>query len=566
MLNFTKIPRLARSLSRLIEIVRTLAKYGLADTIGRLDYRFVRRWTSGTELARLSVETREARIRLVLTELGTTFIKFGQVLSTRQDIIGPALGSELARLQADVPADTFAVTQAIIEAELKRPIGELFAEIVPIPLASGSIGQVHRATLHDGRRVAVKVQHLDIVRRVSDDLAILHELARLAEQFLPEFRIYRPILLVAEFERALNRELDFCRELRHLQLFRQAFAHDPTVRFPQPYPTHSSSRVLTMEFFDGVPFNRPDEIRAAGGDFDELVRRGTRVFLDMIFRDGFFHADPHPGNLMLLPPSAECPSGAIGLLDVGMVGRLDNKLRERIERSFWAVIRQDSSALTELIVQVGEIPIRFDPSALEAEVAEQLAFYQGMPLEQFQFGTALNDLTEAVRRYRIMLPAPLALLIRVMVMLEGTGRILAPQFNLMEMLEPYQRKMVMKKLSPRRFWRLLATLGRDWDDLFRQFPRQLTSIFRLLQRQEIGVQLMHRHLEPSVNRVVFGMLVSALFVGSSMLWAFRAPPVLAEMSVFGVIGCFASGLLGYYLFRAIQHSGQLEESEDRLKQ
>lgn len=565
MLNLTKIPRLARSLGRLVEIVRTLAKYGLADTIARLDYRFVRRWTGGTELARLSNESREARIRLALTELGTTFIKFGQVLSTRHDLIGPSLGSELARLQADVPADEFAITKATIESELGYPLDKLFAEFVPFPLASGSIGQVHRATLPDGRRVAVKVEHPDIVRRISDDLAILNELARLAEQYLPDFRIYRPIALVAEFERVLNRELDFCRELRHLQLFRQAFASDPTIRFPEPHPALSTSRVLTMEFFEGIPFSRPDEILTAGGNFNELARRGAHAFLDMIFRDGFFHADPHPGNLMFLSPSADCPNGAIGLLDVGMVARLDERLRARIEQAVGAVVRGDSSTLTELIVQVGDVPIRFNPKALEAEVSEQLAFYRGMPLEQFHFGTALNDLTEAVRRYRIMLPAPLAVLLRVLVMLEGTAQQLAPDFNLMELLTPYHRKIVLKKLSPRRLWRRLAALGKDWDDLIRELPRQVGSIFRLLQGQELGVQLIHRHLEPSVNRVVFGLMVSALFVGSSMLWAFKAPPVFAEVSVFGVIGCFVSVLLGYHLFRAIQHSGHLEETEDRLQ-
>jgi ubiquinone biosynthesis protein len=486
-------------------------------------------------------------------------------LSTRQDLIGAVLGSELARLQADVPADDFAITRATIETELGRPLADLFADFVPVPLASGSIGQVHRAILPDGRHVAVKVQHPDIVRRIADDLVILSELARLAEQFLPEFRIYRPIALVAEFERVLNRELDFRRELRHLQLFRHAFAADTTIRFPEPHATLSTSRVLTMEFFEGIPFSRPDEITAAGGNFSDLAHRGARVFLDMIFRDGFFHADPHPGNLMFLPPSTECPAGAIGLLDVGMVARLDERLRARIERAVGAVVRCDPSTLTELIVQVGDVPIRFNPVTLEAEVSEQLAFYRGMPLDQFQFGIALNDLTEAIRRYRIMLPAPLAMLLRVLVMLEGTARQMAPGFNLMELLEPYQRKMVLKKLSPRRMWRRLAAVGRDWDDLVRELPRQVGSIFRMLQGQELGVQLIHRHLEPSVNRVVFGLLVSALFVGSSMLWAFKAPPVLAEVSVFGVIGCLVSGLLGYHLFRAIQHSGHLEEPDDRLR-
>ena len=212
-------------------------------------------------------------------------------------------------------------------------------------------------------------------------------------------------------------------------------------------------------------------------------------------------------------------------------------------------------------MQVGEIPTHFDPAALEAEVADQLAFYHGMPLAQFQLGTALNELTDAVRRYHIVLPPTLALLLRVLVMLEGSGRTLSPSFNLVELLEPYKRSAVLKKLSPRRAWRRLAGAVGDWEDLVRLLPRQVGNVLKMLQRQEVGVQLLHRHLEPSVNRLVFGLMVSALFVGSAMLWAASAPPLVAGTSVFGVIGCTLSALLGYYLFRAIQHSGRLDDEE-----
>jgi ubiquinone biosynthesis protein len=563
MLNLTAIPRLARSASRLVEIARTLAKYGLADTLARLDSRFVRRVTRGTELARLSTETREARIRLVLTDLGTTFIKFGQVLSTRRDLIGNALGNELAQLQSQVPADPFEVTRATIEKELGNPLDKLFLEFDREPLASGSIGQVHRAVLPGGRKVAVKVQHPDILKRIADDLAILAELAQLAEEYLPDFRIYRPVAVVTEFERVLHRELDFHRELRHLQLFRQFFAADPFIRFPEPYPSLSSSHVLTMEFMEGIPFNRAEDIRAAGGNFEELVRRGSGAFLEMIFKHGLFHADPHPGNLMFIPPTAENPAGTIGLLDVGMVGHIDERLRERIERAVAAVLRRDPVTLTELIVQVGDIPRHFSSAALEAEVAEQFLFYYGMPLEQFQFGTALNELTEAIRRYHVLLPSPLAMLLRVLIILEGTGRQLAPGFNLVELLEPYRRQMVMKKLSPRRLWRAVSAVGGDWENMLREFPRQIGLFYRMIQKQDFSVQLLHRHLEPSVNRVVFGMMVSALFLGSSLMWAYHAPPEVYGASVFGIFGCVLSSLLGYHLFRAIQHSGRLEEREDK---
>lgn len=563
MINLTDIPRLARSAGRLAEIARVLAKYGLADALARLDYRFVRRWTAGTELDRLSTRPREVRIRLALTELGTTFIKFGQVLSTRRDLIGPALGDELAQLQSHVPADPFAVTRATVEAELGKPLEELFKGFEPEPVASASIGQVHRATLPDGRRVAVKVQHPDISRKVADDLAILAELAALAEEYLPEFKAYRPVAVVAEFERVLTRELDFRRELRHLQLFRQAFAADPGVRFPEPHPALSCGRVLTMELFTGVPFNRPDEIRAAGGELDALARRGAKAFLDMIFRDGLFHADPHPGNLFYLPPSDAAPAGAIGLIDVGMVGRIDDRLRGLIDRGAGAVLVKDSTTVTDLIVQIGDVPSGFDPGALESEVADQIAFYHGMPLEQFELGTALNELTDAVRRYHVMLPPPVALLLRVLVMLEGTGRALAPGFNLVELLEPYKKAGLMKRLSPRRMWRRLAGAAGEWDELARTFPRQLGSVLRMLQRREMGIELSHRHLEPSVNRLVFGMMVSSLFVGSALLWAFRAEPQVYGVSAFGLLGCLVSAMLGYRLFRAIQHSGKLEEYDRR---
>lgn len=560
-MNLTDIPQLARSATRLAEITRVLAKYGLADALARLDYRFVRRWTAETELNRLATNSREVRIRLALTELGTTFIKLGQVLSTRRDLIGPALGDELAKLQSHVPADPFEVTRATIESELKKPLEEAFATFEPQPLASASIGQVHRATLRDGRKVAVKVQHPDIARKVEDDLAILTELAKLAEEYLSEFKAYRPVAVVAEFERVLTRELDFRRELRHLQLFRQAFSQDPGVRFPEPHPAFSSMRVLTMELFEGVPFNRPDEMRAAGGNFPLLARQGAKAFLDMIFRDGLFHADPHPGNLIFLPPTDACPGGAIGLIDVGMVGRLDDRLRGTIDRGVGAVLLKDSATITELIVQVGDVPPEFDAAALESEVADQLAFYHGMPLDQFDLGTALEELTDAIRRYHVMLPAPLALLLRVLVMLEGTGRMLAPGFNLVELLEPYKKASVSKKLSPRRLLRRFAGAVSEWDELARTFPRQVQGVLRMLQKREMGVELSHRHLEPSVNRLVFGLMVSSLFVGSAMLWAFKAEPLVYGVSGFGLLGCVVSALLGYRLFRAIQHSGKLEERD-----
>jgi len=552
-IDLTTIPQLARNLNRVVEIVGVLAKYGLADWIDRLDRRFLRRWVKYTSIHTLTEASTEARVRLALTELGTTFIKLGQMLSTRRDIIGAELANELARLQSNVPADPYEVTKATIEAELKKPIAQLFAKFEPMPLASASIGQAHKAVLPDGREVVVKVQHPDILRKIQADLSILAELAGLAEQYTTELRSYRPTAIVAEFQRVLLRELDFRRELRHLQIFNKNFATDPGVRFPVPVPELSSCRVLTMQYLVGMPLAQVGDTLTHGFDPDELARRGAKVFLDMIFRDGFYHADPHPGNILVLP------GGVLGLLDAGMVGRVDDKLRRQIEAAMVAVLANDSAGLADLVIRVGDVPPHFDADGLQSEIAEQMAFYWGMPLDQFQLGSALDELTEAIRKYHVALPPPLAMLLKVLIMLEGTARLVNPTFNLASVLEPYRRQFVRRKLSPRRLLRRVLTAARDWDEVMQGLPRLVRDLITFARRQQFAVQLQHQHLEPSVNRLVFGLLTSALFVGSALLWAAKAPPLIAEVSVFGALGCVVSAILGFRLFRAIQHSGKLEE-------
>jgi ubiquinone biosynthesis protein len=273
----------------------------------------------------------------------------------------------------------------------------------------------------------------------------------------------------------------------------------------------------------------------------------------MIFRDGFFHADPHPGNVLVLP------GGVIGLLDAGMVGRVDDALRTQIERGMVAVMTKDAAGLTDLVLQVGQVPPDLDAAGLQTEVADQLAFYWGMPLDQFNLSAALNELTEAVRRFQIVLPPAVSLLLKVLVMLEGTGRLLDPAFNLTAVLEGYRTQFVRRRLSPKRVvGRLLASL-RDWDDVIQSLPRLAKDLMRFAREQRFAVQLQHQHLEPSVNRLVFGLMTSALFVGSALLWANKAPPLVYDVSVFGALGCLVSGVLGFRLLRAIQHSGKLED-------
>jgi len=551
--NLAQIPQLARNGNRLAEIAGVLVKYGLADWLAKLDVRFITRLMRKTPIRPITDASPEARLRLALTELGTTFIKLGQMLSTRRDLIGPEQADELAKLQSNAPADPFAATKATVESELKRPLAELFANFEETPLASASIGQVHRATLHDGRAVVVKVQHPDIGPKIQTDLSILATLAELAEKSLAEVRPYKPTAVVKEFGKLLSRELDFRRELRHLQVFARNFAKDDTVKFPTPIPSHSSARVLTMERLDGVPLTSQLPAEVEHSVRSELARRGARVFLDMIFRDGFFHADPHPGNVLVLP------GGVIGLLDAGMVGRVDDAMRGYIEKGMIAVMTRDAAALTDLVMTVGQVPPDLDAAALQAEVADQLTFYWGMPLDQFELSVALDELTEAVRRFQIVLPPSVSLLVKVLVMLEGTARLLDPGFNLTTVIEQYRGRFTRRRLSPKRMMQKFMSGVRDWEEVIGSLPRMARDVMRFAREQKFAVQLQHQHLEPSVNRLVFGLLTSALFVGSAFMWAQKAPPLLWDVSVIGVIGVVISTVLGSRLLWAIQKSGKLED-------
>ena len=553
-MRITNIPQLARDANRAREIVTILAKYSLADWISRLDLDFLRgvvmRFEGGQNQAQLTTDT---RIRLALGELGTTLIKLGQMLSTRADLIGPELAAELASLQSAAPADAPAVIRTAVETELKKPIAELFADFDDVPMASASIGQVHAARLHDGTRVVVKVQHPGIEAKVRSDLEILAGLADLAEKSLTELAQYRPRETVAEFRRMLLRELDFGREERNLQQFAESFRNDPRVHFPKTYPDLSTTRVLTMERLEGVPLSSPEQLRAAGHDLPELAQRGATVFLDMIFRDGFYHADPHPGNVLVLD------GGLIGMLDCGMVGRLDDQLREDIEDLLMAVAQGNASQLTSVIQRVGSVPPRLDQNALSADVTDFVTYYAGRPLSKLDLAAALSEMVGIIRLYHILLPTPIALLLKVLVMLEGTARSLHPQFELIELIRPYQKQLIWRHLSPRRRLEKFRRLYTEWEHFGRLLPRTIVDILQQLQTGRIEVHLEHKHLDSSINRLVFGIITSALFVGSAMLLATRVPPAPWDVSIPGAIGCTIALMQTLRLYWAFRKSGKFDQ-------
>jgi ubiquinone biosynthesis protein len=522
------------------EVASILAKYGLADWLSHIGAPFPKHLLKDADGELLTGHSRAVRVRMAVVELGTTFIKLGQMLSTRPDLVGWEIAEELARLQEGVPPDPPEVAMTTVSAELGRPISELFAEFDPEPIASASIAQVHGAKLLDGTSVVVKVQHPGIEARIRADLEILQLLADFSERS-EELKRFQPGAIVGEFHRSLRRELDFAREERNMQQFAANFRHDPTVCFPHTYPELSTSRVLTMERLDGISLRDPANLENVAVDRDELARRGATVWMEMLFRDGFYHADPHPGNICVLA------DGRLAIMDCGMVGRVDEQLRESIEEILVTVASGDALHLARLLARLCTPPSDLGEAALSTELADFISFYGSQPLERFQLGGALNEIVRCISRYQLILPSSLAQILKMLAMLDGTARLLSSRINLLDVIRPYHRKIFMRYLSPRRQLRRLQRLLSEWGYLAQTLPRNVGDVFDQIQKGRFDIHLEHRRLEPSVNRLVMGLVCSAMFLGAAMLLSFEVPPRIGEHSVIGWIMFLISSALGLRL-------------------
>ncbi|MDG1895283.1 MAG: AarF/ABC1/UbiB kinase family protein [Fuerstiella sp.] len=556
-MDVSSLPQLVRNAGRLNEVVGVLVRFGVAPWLQSIHVEWIQRHLrtkSGDKIGDLS---QEKRICLAFTELGTTFIKLGQILSTRADLVGPELAAELAMLQSGTPADDPETVLATVEQELGRPVSQSFAEFDANAFASASIGQVHAAVLEDGTQVVVKVQHHGIEERIRNDLEILVELAKLAENYSPPLKQYRPVAIANEFRKTLENELDFTLEQRNLIRFASNFAGDPGVCIPAAYPDQSSCRVLTMDRLRGMSLSNRGALVAAGFDLSELARRGADIFLQMVFRDGFYHADPHPGNLMVLNDQV------IGVLDCGMVGRVDDDLREQIEDLLLAAIDHDADRLLDSVVRIGQVPADFDRDELKNELRFFVEQYASQSVDEFDVSGALNGMTSIVRSHQITLPSRVSLLIKMLVMLEGTAQQLTPAFSLAELLEPYRSEAIIRRLSPARMWRKLQNTHRDWSRLAEAFPGDVSDIVHRVRRGKFSVHLEHQRLDSIVNRLVMGVLASALFVGSASLWSNNVAPLVFGASLPGAIGCVVAIYLGAQLIRAIRKSGNLWDDHRR---
>jgi ubiquinone biosynthesis protein len=562
--SITALPQIYRNVRRATEIATILSKYGLNEIIRltRLD-SLIPGWRRDSASETENLERYEVRLRRALLELGPTFIKLGQFLSTRPDIVGVELAAELQSLQSQVDANKFEVVKVIIERELGKPIEDLFANFVPQAIAAGSIGQVHLANLPNGQEVVVKIQHPNIDKQIKTDMEILTAVAQLAEQF-EELKNYQPTMLISQWRRVITAELNFRREQQRLDQFNRLMGKEKGLKIPLPFDSHCSNRVLTMERIQGRSLQSLCAAPPSNLDLSDIAKRGAEYYLKMIFRHGIYHADPHGGNIIIMS------DGRIALIDFGMVGRISPQLREAIEEILLAVVNQDVAMLGLIIRNIGLVPARIDLSDLESDLAEFVSQYATQSLDRFDVSGALNDIVTLIRRHQITLPPEMALLIKTLVSLEGTGRQLNPHFNLMEILGPFRRSMLLDRLSPKRTIRRLRRLMFEVEHLVDRLPERIGNILKMVQDGEINVQINHHKLGPNVNRLVIGMMTSAMFLGSSVLLSMKVPPLLfqdpgpwgmQDISVLGLVGVLMSMLSGLRVLWSIRKSGHLD-SED----
>jgi len=495
------------------------------------------------------------RLRCALENLGPTFIKFGQILSNRADILPQALIAELSKLQDQVPAFAPEDAKRILEQELGQGLTKLFLSFNETAVASASIAQVHEAYLHNGRRVAVKIQRPGIEPIIAQDLDIMAFLARLVERHLPEYRQLDPSGMVAEFSKQIRKELDFKLELQNMERFGELFQGSKLLYAPKPWPKFSTGRVITMEFIQGqklsslLDASRPQDFKQVNREI--LAKRLAEAMLEQVFIHGFFHADPHPGNILVLPGDLPC------FLDFGMMGRIQKSEQQILAKLLEGLLKQNSHQVTVRLLELAN----YNPSDvpnLEYEIAEFLELYFDRPMKNLNVAEVFQDLLKIVQNHKIAIPSKYLLLGKALLISEGLGSQLSPDFSLYEYFKIFAAKLALKRLNPEEMLKEGLRYADTYKELIQDFPLDSMQILKLIRQGRLSINFRIKDLEPLARslehtgtQLVFGLVLASILISSSLIIRSNVPPLINGVPVIGLIGFGIAGLMSFGFLLAI---------------
>jgi ubiquinone biosynthesis protein len=551
----------SRSFKRYRQVIGVLFKYGFENLLEYLNLaEFIARWSRIFHRGEPGVSLLSAaeRMRLAFEELGPTFVKLGQLLSTRADIIPKNYILEFSKLQDMVPAFPYGDVRKEVRNELGEEIEHYFSNFSEVPIAAASIAQVHRAQLLSGEDVVVKVLRPGVEDSVETDIDVLMGLALLAERHLPGSLIFDPVGLVKEFARTIRREMDLSREGHTIEKFRTNFAGDSGLYFPRVFWEQTSRGVLTLEYIEGIKVSDKAALEKAGLNRSLIAGRGADFFLRQVLGYGFFHGDPHPGNVFILPGNVIC------LVDYGMVGRLDAQSKDFLTEFLMCIVRRDVDGVISLLLYSGDITDIPDVRGLKRDLSDFIDSYYDIPLHEVVVGRLFMEFIEIIASYKIFFRPDFMLLAKALVTIEGMGRELDLKFNMMEHLRPIVEEAARERVSPGRIAKEAASNIMSYVNFAKNLPDDLKEILNRINRNKFKIDLEHRGLDHAIreldktgNRLSSSLILTALIVGSSLIMQTDRGPQLLGFPVLAVLGYSIAGILGLWLVLAIFRSGRL---------
>ena len=562
-MQFRKIGQKIRDIRRFNQILKILTKHGfgfaiqqlhLADhVIGRgiIKTRILRRFTEPPE-------SRAVRLRKVLEELGPTFIKLGQILSVRPDLVPLDLCYELSKLQDRVPPFGYEDVRKQIKESFGSYPDEVFSTFDPTPFAAASLGQAHRAQLKTGENAVVKVQRPDLRKIIETDIDILYSLAYLSNRYMQDVKIFDPISIVDEFSKVITKEIDFTYEAHNIDKFRKNFKDSTTVHIPKVFWDYTKSRVITTEEIIGIRLNdylnQPHSVE----EKKAVAANGANAILQQIFVDGFFHADPHPGNIFILP------NNAAAFVDFGIVGRLDEDTRDAVVSLLIAVSMRNTNGILKALEMLG---VTFDENSVrdfKRSISDFVERFYDIPLKQVEISTILPQAVELMSKYKLKIPPQFHIMIKAIATMDGVARQLDPEFNTIAHTKPFVERLVHERHDPKRIIKNAVLYSSELLDILKIIPKDAYEIIKKIKMGTLKIEFEHQGLsklitemDKSSNRLSFSLVIAALIIGSSLIIIANKGPLIYGFPVLGILGFIFAGILGLWLAVGILRSGRL---------